>query len=110
MTDLLRCSGCALSVLWLCFAAVCGFLIAWLGRSRLGPEAARAGPWDRKDLHIALLSRGRERWIFLYTDETAPDVLRTAGRWAADPELDFTWNQAAMIAEKVARRTGAGEL
>ena len=45
---------------------------------------------------IALVKDG-ERYVFLYDDQSAPQLLQTLGRYAADPELNFTWYDAAVL-------------
>lgn len=67
----------------------------WFQR-RLSPPAE--GP---ADLNIIALFRGKERWIFLYTDERRAELLSTLGRFAADPEKNFTWHDAAVLSNRV---------
>ena len=47
------------------------------------------------------LSKGNERYIWLFTDETRDDALRVIGTWAADPSLSLTWYDAAYAAREV---------
>jgi hypothetical protein len=44
-----------------------------------------------------------ERYIVLYDDspEERREALRTLGRWAADPELSFTWYDAAYMSGRI---------
>lgn len=49
---------------------------------------------------IALVKDG-ERYIFLYDEESAPQLLQTLGKYAADPELNFSWYDAAILSQKV---------
>lgn len=51
---------------------------------------------------IALVKDG-ERYVFLYDDQSTPQLLQTLGRYAADPELNFTWYDAAVLSQKVRR-------
>ncbi len=51
---------------------------------------------------IALVKDG-ERYIFLYDEKSIPQLLQTLGRYAADPELNFTWYDAAVLSQKVRR-------
>ena len=46
-----------------------------------------------------------ERFIFLYDDQSGDRLLQTLGRYAADPELNFSWHDAAMLSQKVRRLT-----
>jgi hypothetical protein len=46
----------------------------------------------------------RERYIFIWDDDDAEQrcqVLRTAGRWASDAGLSFTWADAAKLSRIV---------
>ena len=51
---------------------------------------------------IALVKDG-ERYVFLYDEESYSELLQTLGRHAADPELNFTWYDAAVLSQKVRR-------
>ena len=55
------------------------------------------------DKSFVALIKGRERYVFIYSDtkEGKADLLRTFGRFASDPELSFTWYDAAMLSAKV---------
>jgi hypothetical protein len=59
------------------------------------------------ELQVITLVNGDERYVFLYHDEHRCQLLRTFGRFAADPELSFTWYDAAMLAHKVRVRAEA---
>jgi hypothetical protein len=50
------------------------------------------------------LTHTRERYIFIWDDdddEQRCQVLRTAGRWASDAGLSFTWGDAAKLSRIV---------
>lgn len=49
------------------------------------------------DINILALVKGSERYIFLYDDARAADMLRTLGHFASNPELSFTWHDAALL-------------
>jgi hypothetical protein len=49
---------------------------------------------------LALVKEG-ERYIFLYDDQSTSQVLQTLGRYAADPELSFSWYDAAVLSQRV---------
>ena len=54
------------------------------------------------DLRLMFLLRGPERYILLFDDEVArADALLTLRRWASNPELSFTWYDAAMLSERI---------
>lgn len=50
----------------------------------------------------------RERYVFSWDDdddEQRSQVLRTAGRWASDSRLSFTWSDAAKLSRIVRSHT-----
>ena len=59
-------------------------------------------PMERSINVIALVKDG-ERYVFLYDDESGAQLLQTFGRYAADPELNFSWYDAAVLSQRVRR-------
>ena len=47
------------------------------------------------------LVKGSERYIFLYTEANRAETLRTLGRFASNPELSFSWYDAAVLSQKI---------
>jgi len=58
-----------------------------------------------KDLNVIALVKGGERYVFTYDDASRAEVLRAFGRFASNPELNFSWYDAAVMSKKV--RDGA---
>ena len=54
-----------------------------------------------EDINVLALVKGRERYVFLYQDSQRAQVLRKLGRFASDPELSFSWYDAAVLSQKV---------
>ena len=54
-----------------------------------------------QDINVLALVKGAERYIFLYDDSNRAETLRTLGRYASDPELSFTWYDAAVLSQKI---------
>jgi hypothetical protein len=50
---------------------------------------------------VLALVKGSERYIFLFDDENRAETLRTLGRYASNPELSFTWYDAAVLSQKI---------
>ncbi len=50
---------------------------------------------------VLALIKGQERFVFLYDDESADQLLQTLGQYAADPELNFSWYDAATLSQRV---------
>jgi len=53
------------------------------------------------DINVLALVKGEERYIFLFDDANRADALRTLGRYASNPELSFTWYDAAVLSQKI---------
>lgn len=54
-----------------------------------------------KEINVLALIKGEERYIFLYDDSNRTETLRTLGRFAADPQLSFSWYDAAVLSKKL---------
>ena len=55
----------------------------------------------QQDINVLALVKGEERYIFLYDDENRAETLRTLGRYASNPDLSFTWYDAAVLSQKI---------
>ena len=53
------------------------------------------------DINVLALVKGEERYIFLYDDERKSEALRTLGRFASNPELSFSWYDAAVLSQRL---------
>lgn len=62
-----------------------------------------------KEINVLALIKGEERYIFLYDDSNRTETLRTLGRFAADPQLSFSWYDAAVMSKKVREMAAAEE-
>ena len=56
---------------------------------------------DRDDLNVLVLIRGHERYVWLYRDRHIPQVVRTTGSMAVDPDLSFSWANAAEVCSRL---------
>jgi hypothetical protein len=54
-----------------------------------------------QDINVLALVKGEERYIFLYDDDHRSDALRMLGRFASNPELSFSWYDAAVLSQRV---------
>ncbi len=54
-----------------------------------------------KSVNVLALVREEHRFVFLYDDNSIETMLATLSQYANDPELDFTWYDAAMMAQRV---------
>ena len=53
------------------------------------------------DINVVALVRGEEQYIFMFDEANRTETLRMLGRYAADPQLSFTWYDAAVLSQKV---------
>jgi hypothetical protein len=54
-----------------------------------------------QDINVLALVKGAERYVFLYDDSNRAETLRVLGRFASNPELSFTWYDAAVLSQKI---------
>lgn len=54
-----------------------------------------------QDINVLALVKGSERYVFLYDDSSRAETLRVLGRYASNPELSFTWYDAAVLSQKI---------
>lgn len=54
-----------------------------------------------KEVNVLAMIKGEERFVFLYDDKNRVETLRMLGRFAADPQLSFTWYDAALMSKKI---------
>ena len=52
-------------------------------------------------VNMIAMVKDEDRFVFLYDDESPAEVLRTFGQYAADPELNFSWYDAAVLSQRV---------
>lgn len=60
-----------------------------------------------QDINILALVKGKERYVFLFDDESRGAALRTLGRYASNPDLSFTWYDAAVLSQRISQESQA---
>src|SRR6476659_8539541 len=63
--------------------------------------AVNGVPVVNDDINVLALIKGKERYIFLYDDSQRAEALRMLGRHASNPELSFSWYDAAVLSQKI---------
>jgi hypothetical protein len=58
-----------------------------------------------QDINVLALVKGAERYVFLYDDASRSEALRVLGRYASNPELSFSWYDAAVLSQKIRQET-----
>lgn len=53
------------------------------------------------DIFVTALIKGPQRYVLLHTAATRAEALRTLGRWASNPDLDFTWYDAVTLSQRI---------
>lgn len=60
-----------------------------------------------EEINVLALVKGEERYVFLFNDQQRSETLRTLGRFASDPELSFSWYDAAVLSQKIRQQAPA---
>lgn len=53
------------------------------------------------EVSVVALVRGEEQYIFMFDEASRTETLRMLGRYAADPDLSFTWYDAAILSQRI---------
>jgi len=56
---------------------------------------------ERGDRYVFVIVKGLNRYVFSFDDYSKQECLRRAGQFAGDPDLSFTWYDAAVLTQKV---------
>jgi hypothetical protein len=60
-----------------------------------------------REYNVLALVKGKERYIFVFDDESRQELIEVFREQAADPGLSFSWYDAAVMTQKV-REQAAG--
>jgi len=63
-----------------------------------------------KEVNVLALVKGDEQYLFLFDDSNRVETLRLLGRYAADPDLSFSWYDAAVLSQKIRSTMSAATL
>jgi hypothetical protein len=61
-------------------------------------------------VNVLAMVRDGQRYVFLYDDVSVDTLREKLAEFAEDPELDFTWHDAATLARRVRQLSGESEL
>ena len=56
---------------------------------------------SNEDLYIIAYIKGKEKYIFNYDERTKKQLFRTFGKYAGNPTLSFTWQDASRLSKMV---------
>jgi hypothetical protein len=60
---------------------------------------------SQQDINVLALVKGEERYVFLFDDAHRAETLRVLGRYASNPELSFSWYDAAVLSQRIRRES-----
>jgi hypothetical protein len=61
----------------------------------------------RRELNVLALLKGQERYVFVYDDAGHEDLLDAFRHYASNPNLSFTWFDAAVLTDKARQQQQA---
>ena len=56
---------------------------------------------EDRDVKVIALIKGKEQYVFIYNESNRTEILRLLGRYASNPELSFTWYDAAVLSQRI---------
>jgi hypothetical protein len=56
------------------------------------------------ELSVLALIRGKERYVFVYDDDSREELVEAIRAQAADPRLGLSWYDAAVLADRARRQ------
>ena len=63
-----------------------------------------------REVNVLALVKGEERYVFIYDDENRSETMRLLGRYASNPDLSFSWYDAAVLSQKMRRESHCAAL
>ena len=72
-----------------------------LPQKSIGVPADNGFATVAKDIKVIALVKGVEQYVFIYDENNRAETLRLLGRYASNPELSFTWYDAAVLSQKI---------
>jgi hypothetical protein len=58
---------------------------------------------------LAYVKSDGNKFVLFYDDEQEAEALRMIGRWACNPDLSFTWTDAAALSQRIRERRDGAE-
>ncbi len=62
-----------------------------------------------QDINVLAMVKGNERYVFLFDDGSRAETLRVLGRYASNPELSFSWHDAAVLSQRIRQEASVSE-
>ena len=68
-----------------------------------GLECVGGRPIVSDEMNMLALVKGEEKYIFLFDEKNRSETLRQLGKYASDPDLSFTWYDAAVLSQRISQ-------
>ena len=62
------------------------------------------------EVNIVAIVKGEERYVFMFDDDSRSETLRKLGQYASNPDLSFSWYDAAVLSQKVRKTRKSSEV
>ena len=62
------------------------------------------------NVYLLCLIKDNEKYAFIFDKDSRADTLRTLGRYASNPELSFSWNDAAILSNAIRKKFSDQEI
>ncbi|MDD3590332.1 MAG: hypothetical protein PHO46_08690 [Thermoguttaceae bacterium] len=63
-----------------------------------------------QEVNVLAIVKGKERYVFMYNAENYDAVIETFARYASDPELSFSWYDAAVLTQRIHKELHQSEI
>ena len=63
-----------------------------------------------QEINVLALVKGTERFVFLFDDDSRSETLTMLARYASNPDLSFTWYDAAVLSQKIRQESTSMEV
>ena len=63
-----------------------------------------------QEINVLALVKGTERFVFLFDDDSRSETLKMLARYASNPDLSFTWYDAAVLSQKIRQEPASMEV
>jgi len=54
-----------------------------------------------QEYNVLALVKGEERFVFIYSDDNRNAAIRQFGKYASNPDVSFSWYDAAVLSQKI---------
>jgi hypothetical protein len=62
-----------------------------------------------REYNVLALIKGKQRYIFVYDDDSRDALIESLRDHAADPRLNFSWFDASVLSDKARQQAAAAD-